>query len=92
MSQSITLPENMTIHYAAEHMNFLNEELLSAEGEIVFDVSAVETIDSAGMQLLLVVIQSLNEKGLTVQWSNLNDLFVDSVRNIGLADSLQLPQ
>jgi anti-anti-sigma regulatory factor len=90
MSQVIQLPENLTIHYANEHLASLKSQLVDSSNEIVFDGSSVETIDTSGIQLLLVVISDLGEKGVKVGWQNVTELLASSIANLGLSQKLNL--
>ncbi|WP_044410676.1 STAS domain-containing protein [Thiomicrospira microaerophila] len=89
MSQVIQLPESLTIHYASEQMVAMKKAIADASGELTIDASALETIDTSGIQLLLVVVESLAEKGLKLRWLNPSELFVSSVANLGLSTKFQ---
>jgi anti-anti-sigma regulatory factor len=88
MSQVIQLPENLTIHYANEHLASLKTQVGEASTEVVFDGSSVETIDTSGIQLLLVMVSSLSEKGVKVGWQNVTESMASSMANLGLSQKL----
>jgi anti-anti-sigma regulatory factor len=86
MSHVIKLPENITIHYVSEHMNSLKSALGDATGDVDFDASQVETLDTAGIQLMLVILKTLVGKNVKVRWVGANDVFTSSIEGLGLAD------
>jgi anti-anti-sigma regulatory factor len=90
MSQTIELPENLTIHYATEHMAQLKSSILNASDTVNFDLSNVETVDTSGIQLVLLMLEILGKNGIDFEWVGKNAVFVDSVSNLGLASKFKL--
>ncbi len=90
MSNTIQLPQNLTIHHIEEHFNELNEKLNAVGDEMTFDASEVETVDTSGLQTLLVLVKSSVENGKKLNWENVPDILSSSAKKIGLDQALQL--
>ena len=90
MSTEIKLPENLTIHHIDNHFNELNQLFNSAENEIKIEASAVETIDSAGLQTLLILIKNSLNNNKTIAWENTPDIIQTSSEKLGLSQALLL--
>ena len=90
MSTEIKLPENLTIHHIDSHFNELNKLFSDAESEIKIEASAVETIDSAGLQTLLVLIKNSLDNDKTIFWENTPDIVQSSSDKLGLSKELLL--
>ena len=90
MSTEIKLPENLTIHHIDNHFNELNQLFSDAENEIKIEASAVETIDSAGLQTLLILIKNSLDNDKTVTWENTPDIIQTSSDKLGLSQTLLL--
>ena len=90
MSTEIKLPENLTIHHIDNHFNELNQLFNSAENEIKIEASAVETIDSAGLQTLLILIKNSLDNNKTIAWENTPDIIQTSSEKLGLSQALLL--
>jgi phospholipid transport system transporter-binding protein len=68
--------------------------LLSADfgsGEVLVDGSAVERVDTAGLQLLLAFVQHQATQGRKVSWTSASDALDRAAARLGLAASLHLP-
>lgn len=90
MSETIELPQNLTIHHIEEHFNNLSDQLNAAGDAVVFDGSKVETIDTSGLQALLVGVKSSLQNGKTIAWENPTEILANSAAKIGIAKALQL--
>lgn len=90
MSETIELPQNLTIHHIEEHFNTLSEQLNAAGDAVVLDGSKVETIDTSGLQALLVGVKSSLQNGKTIAWENPTEILASSAAKIGIAKALQL--
>ena len=84
MSTLIELPENLTIHYASSYLDQVKEQVLSAE-DVVFDGAKIETVDTAGVQLLLVMVKDLSLKGIGHRFESPSKILMESVQGLGLA-------
>lgn len=90
MSKSISLPENLTIHQISEHFAEIKRAVAGANSAVQFDAAALDNIDTSGVQMLLAVVKSLNERGVSVSWENQGSGLVDSAKQLGLSQALQL--
>ena len=90
MSNEIKLPENLTIHHIDAHFNELNTLFNDAGDEIILEASVIETIDTAGLQTLLVLVKNASENGKNVAWLNSPDILKDSAEKLGLTQELLL--
>lgn len=90
MSNSIQLPQNLTIHYIEEHFNNLNEILNLSHENITFNAKDVETIDTSGLQTLLVIATTLVQNGKKISWENPTEILTTSAKKIGIDEALQL--
>lgn len=84
MSTLIELPENLTIHYASSYLEQVKEQILSA-GDVIFDGARIETVDTAGVQLLLVMLKDLSSKGIEHRFESPSKILIESVQGLGLA-------
>ena len=66
------------------------EELLQA-GEIVIDVAALERVDTAALQLLVLFRRELEPHGGTLAWRGTNEVLVEAAGLLGLEQLLNLP-
>ena len=90
MSNVIKLPENLTIHHIEAHFNELNKLFNDSGDEISMDASSVETIDTAGLQTLLILVANAIENGKSIAWSNASEALKTSAEKLGLMQELQL--
>ncbi len=90
MSTEIKLPENLTIHHIDNHFNTLNQAFSQAENTIEIEASAVETIDSSGLQTLLILIKNSTDSDKTIVWKNVPEILQTSANKLGLSDTLLL--
>ncbi len=90
MSNEIKLPENLTIHHIDAHFNELNTLFNDTGDEIILEASGIETIDTAGLQTLLVLVKNASENGKNVAWLNSPDILKDSAEKLGLTQELLL--
>ncbi|VAW49030.1 hypothetical protein MNBD_GAMMA03-1794 [hydrothermal vent metagenome] len=90
MSTEIKLPENLTIHHIEDHFNELNQLFNNAENAIKIEASAVETIDSAGLQTLLVLIKNSRDNEKSISWENPVKIIQTSADKLGLSQALLL--
>jgi phospholipid transport system transporter-binding protein len=68
--------------------------LLSADfggGEVLVDGSAVERVDTAGLQLLVAFVQHQTAQGRKVSWTSASDALGRAANRLGLAACLHLP-
>lgn len=90
MSNEIKLPENLTIHHIETHFNELNKLFNDSSDEISLDASSVDTIDTAGLQTLLILVTNAVENGKVISWLNPSEIIKTSAKKLGLMQELQL--
>ncbi|BCN93014.1 hypothetical protein THMIRHAM_07990 [Thiomicrorhabdus immobilis] len=88
MSETIQLPENLTIHHIEAHYNELNKLFNDAGDQISIEASAVETIDTSGLQALLVLVKTALENGKKISWQNTPEILTSSAKKIGIDQAL----
>ncbi|MDX1351609.1 MAG: STAS domain-containing protein [Thiomicrorhabdus sp.] len=90
MSNVIQLPENLTIHHIEAQFNELNTKFNDMEDDITFGASAVETVDTSGLQTLLVFVKTAIENGKKVTWQDPSDTLKVNAEKLGIASELSL--
>ncbi len=90
MSTEIKLPENLTIHHIDDHFNHLNQQFNDAEKDITLEASSVETVDSAGLQTLLILIKNSLDNEKSISWKNPPEILQTSSEKLGLSQALVL--
>lgn len=90
MSSQVTLPENLTIHHITESFADLKQIIESENDDVVFDATAVDSIDTSGLQMLLAFVEDLTARDVAFSWLNPSALLKETAGNIGLATHLQL--
>ena len=85
------LPEHLTILEVAEWKDrFLSEIDSAAFFEL--DVSGMKRVDTAGMQLLLAVKKTLQERDKDIKWVGHSESLNHSAQELGLLEVLMLPE
>ncbi len=86
---SIVLDSALTIQCVSDlKPKFMS--LLESKGSVCIDCSAIETADTAGLQLLTVFNREMRSRGLEVRW--INPAALRNVANIlDLSKQLELP-
>ncbi len=86
----LCLPAQCLLRDAVEY----RQHLLSClpEKTVVVDVVAVERIDAAFMQVLLAFVRSRPRDSEPVTWLNVNAVFVEAARLLGVQTVLALPE
>lgn len=88
---SIPLPSTLTIQsVAAEHVQ-LCELVKTVESPVTIDASSVEEIDTAGMQLVLSLINQLKSQSLQTEWHSPTDVLLQTADVLGMSAALSLP-
>ena len=90
MSNVIQLPQNLTIHQIEEQFNELNQKMNDLDEQVIIDAGAVETVDTSGLQTLLVLSKAAIENGKNLEWQNVPDILSSSAQKIGIDDALAL--
>jgi ABC-type transporter Mla MlaB component len=66
-------------------------KLLDDSGVVTLDVSAVQRIDTAGLQVIATFIRERESQGRQVQWHGHAPALSNAARLLGLGDFLKLP-
>ncbi len=99
----VTLPSRMRIREARALRSFLDDRLglLSAHADpgagrsgerppCLVDGAGVEAVDSAGLQLLLAFLRSVEEGGHDIAWQDASGALVGAARTLGMVNMLRL--
>ena len=66
-------------------------ERLDESGPLQIDATAVDRVDTAGLQLLAAFVRDLRAEARTVEWVGCSDALQKAVRALGLHSALCLP-
>lgn len=66
--------------------------LLNESNHIIIDAGAVKRLDTAAMQLILCWYKESQNRKISVTWKNINGVFTNSAKLLGMTTELQLPQ
>lgn len=86
-SEKIVLEEDVSIVQVA----ILKEAwlpVLDSGKDITIDASAVEDIDTAGLQLLLSLVKTAKDSGRSVTWDGPSEAVINAVKETSLRDAL----
>lgn len=90
MSVQINLPESLTIHQIDENYAQLLEQLDISEQSVEINGAAVESIDTSGLQALIVLIRQAQENNNQVTWTEKSEILMQSAEKLSLTDVLLL--
>ncbi|BBP45564.1 hypothetical protein THMIRHAS_09370 [Thiosulfatimonas sediminis] len=90
MSSTITLNDSLIINQIEQQFSQLGAQFNEAETDILLDGEAVDTIDTSGLQCLLMLIQNAIAQGKSVSWLNASETLKTSAEKLGLNQALQL--
>lgn len=88
-SVKLDLPENFTIA-AAEGLHHEMEEMLAGGQDVVVNGSAVERVDTAGLQLLYSFQEALKGVEASISWSEPSTSLLEASEKLGLKELLAL--
>ncbi|WP_144394483.1 STAS domain-containing protein [Pleionea sediminis] len=87
---SVSCGEQLNI----QHVEGLKDRLIKAldkEPEYcTLNVSKVEKVDSAGLQLLYAFLKESDKRKINIHWQNPSEAFLTSVALLGLSEELKL--
>lgn len=83
-----SLPSELVVASAGSLYQVLAEFAVAADGNISIDASAVEQVDSAGLQLLALFRQSQQKTGREVSYQGFPDDIEAVIRRAGFASLL----
>ena len=84
------LPEDMVADTLASMALQLEAVLVDSPGRIEMDASALEHVDTAGMQLLYAFARDARLDGKTLVWQGVSPQIVEAARLLGMSDMLAL--
>lgn len=87
----MTLPDSLTVAQANSlHDEF--ENLLSKENieELVVHADKVNRADTAGLQLMLAVVNATKERQIGLTWDKPSEKLVEVANTLGLNEALEL--
>ncbi|GAB6069787.1 hypothetical protein JCM30760_08840 [Thiomicrorhabdus hydrogeniphila] len=90
MSNIIQLPESLTIHHIESHFNELNTKFNEIDDEIIMGASAVENVDTSGLQTLLVLVQTAVSNGKSITWQDVPDVLKTGAEKLGIKQELSI--
>ena len=64
------------------------QQLADVSDDVTIDVSSLQKIDTAGIQLLTAIVQHVESRGKKVIWSELSPAFINAATLLGLQDTL----
>lgn len=88
-AEVIRAPQRLNVEHAAAFRTALEAHAVSQE-TVRIDLEAVTGIDTAGLQLLVVVHRDLTARGKACELSNVPECVVDSARLLGVDGWLEL--
>jgi hypothetical protein len=71
----------------AEWMDRINA---GVESPVTIEGGGIQSIDTAGLQLVIALIRELNEDGVSWQWGGRSDFLQSSASQLGLSQALSL--
>lgn len=90
MSIEINLPESLTIHQIDENYSQLLEQLDVSDQSIVINGASVESIDTSGLQALIMLMKHALGNSNQISWANTSEVLVQSAEKLGLSSELNL--
>ena len=87
--EAFSLDQRVAIQDVAELKARLSE-LRDDKEHIVIGASAVESIDTAGLQLLAAFVRSCEDREQVFNWSGTSDVMREKAELLGLSDTLGL--
>jgi anti-anti-sigma regulatory factor len=90
MSDTLALPESLTIHTIENTYNELHAALSTSGDQVILDAGQIETLDTSGLQALIVLLQTAQTQQKSVTWANVNDTLRLAADKLGLTQALNL--
>jgi anti-anti-sigma regulatory factor len=88
---SVELPEKLTIvSVDALHEQF--EPLLQNSAELILSAESVARVDTAGLQIMASVCQSLRKQNISFSWSGVPEVLRESAAQLGMTELISLPE
>lgn len=87
--RAVALPAQLDIANAGELKQLLTDAF-ATQAPLQLDASAVERVDTAGMQLLLAFCSTAQAQGRPAEWKKTSPQLHDAARLLGMAAALGL--
>lgn len=81
----IKLNENLTVKEVSGFNNS-NKTIFDAGVNLSIDVSDLQRIDGAGIQLLCAIVKEANEKNISISWKGESQSLQDAIVQFGLVE------
>ncbi len=69
---------------------WMDRIVAGVESPITIEGGEIQSIDTAGLQLVIALIRELNEDGVSWQWGGCSELLQTSASQLGLSQSMSL--
>jgi ABC-type transporter Mla MlaB component len=86
----LAVPAEMTIANIGQCQVILMSALRTV-CEVCFDLAGLRKIDTAGIQLLLLVIREAKQRGVSINWLNKNTVLQEAEKKLGFENRLITP-
>ena len=88
-STTFELGEQLVISTASTvRAEWMDQIVAGVESPVRLNGGSVQTIDTAGLQLLVALIRELGEVGVSWQWGECSELLKSSAEQLGMSDML----
>lgn len=88
MSATITFPDNLTIGQITQIYEDLKPVIEGENEQLMINASAVDSIDTAGLQLLLRIKQVCVDKNISFSWDGVSDTVKQNSEKLGMNSAL----
>ena len=76
-------------HIQQWHANAISQ-LDAMDGDVTINVSALQKIDTAGIQALAAVVKHVEARGDNITWSELSPAFINAATLLGSQEELRM--
>ena len=83
----VKLDISVVAHYYQELLSLIDN---NSQQQVHIDAGELVHIDSAGIQLLLALVQELSKQNKTLSWQSSSDVLTQTAAQLGLIDALHL--
>lgn len=87
---TIDLPDSLTIHQIEPQFGDLKIAFQSDASTLNLNAENLDTIDTSGLQVLLILVKDALSDNKTIIWHNISETLRTSAEKIGLSEKLQL--
>lgn len=87
---TIDLPDSLTIHQIESQFGDLKIAFQSDASTLNLNAENLDTIDTSGLQVLLILVKDALSDNKTIIWHNISETLRTSAEKIGLSEKLQL--